>query len=187
MASLSRCPGGHRPPNRSSNSLCLNGIIWQHRSESTLAQVMAWCLTTSSHYPNQCLFIVYGVLRHYLRLISQERLKICILVMSLKITHLTYQPHLPGFNELTHWPLQSLLSLSISDQAKQIWINHWNGLERISIWQYFCQWLHQRFWNEKFQSCWWQTSGAKYFIKMTSLLQRWILNIMKITFSLLLN
>ena len=122
MDSLSRCPGKNRPPNRSINSLCFNGIIWRHRS--IMAQVMACCLTASSHYRNQCWLIVCEILRHYLRLISQKRLKKPILVMSLKITHLRYQP---GFNELTHWLLQSLLSLSISYQAKQVWINHWNG------------------------------------------------------------
>ena len=37
-----------------SNSLCPIDAIWRHRSESTLAQVMACCLTAPSHYMNQC-------------------------------------------------------------------------------------------------------------------------------------
>ena len=36
------------------NSLGPNDTIWQHRSGSTLAQVMACCLTAPSHYLNQC-------------------------------------------------------------------------------------------------------------------------------------
>ena len=32
--------------------------IWRHRSESTLAQVMAWCLTAPSHYLNQYWFLI---------------------------------------------------------------------------------------------------------------------------------
>ena len=38
--------------------------IWQHRSRSKLAQVMACCLTASSHYLNQCWLIINGVLWH---------------------------------------------------------------------------------------------------------------------------
>ena len=42
-----------------SHSYCLNSLkpsdaIWRPRSGSTLAQVMACCLTTPSHYLNQC-------------------------------------------------------------------------------------------------------------------------------------
>ena len=40
------------------NSLLPGDGIWQHRSGSTLVQVMACCLTAPSHYLNQCwLFI----------------------------------------------------------------------------------------------------------------------------------
>ena len=39
---------------KSINSLRPNDAIWQHRSGSTLAQVMACCLTAPSHYLNQC-------------------------------------------------------------------------------------------------------------------------------------
>ena len=40
------------------NSLWPSDAIWQHRSWSTLAQVMACCLAAPSHYLNQCWFIV---------------------------------------------------------------------------------------------------------------------------------
>ena len=38
--------------------------IWRERSGSTLAQVMACCLTALSHYLNQCWLIISKVQRH---------------------------------------------------------------------------------------------------------------------------
>ena len=46
------------------NSLRSSEAIWRHRSGSTLAQVMACCLTASSHYLNQCWLIISKVLWH---------------------------------------------------------------------------------------------------------------------------
>ena len=43
------------------NSLWPNDPIWRHRSGSTLAQVMACCLTAPSHYLNQCWFTISKV------------------------------------------------------------------------------------------------------------------------------
>ena len=43
------------------NSLWPSDAIWQHRSGSTLAQVMACCLTAPSHYLNQCWLIISEV------------------------------------------------------------------------------------------------------------------------------
>ena len=40
------------------NSLWPNDAIWRQRSGSTLAQVIACCLTAPSHYPNQCWLII---------------------------------------------------------------------------------------------------------------------------------
>ena len=40
------------------NSLWPTDAIWRHRSGSTLAQVMACCLTAPSHYLNQCWLII---------------------------------------------------------------------------------------------------------------------------------
>ena len=60
------CPGG----DESSmiwwdvNSLRPSDAIWPHRSGSTLAQVMAFCPTTPSHYLNQCWLIISKVLWH---------------------------------------------------------------------------------------------------------------------------
>ena len=46
------------------NSLWPNDAIWRHRSRSTLAQVMAYCLTAPSHYLNQCWLIFSKVQWH---------------------------------------------------------------------------------------------------------------------------
>ena len=42
-------------------SLGPNNAIWRQRSGSTLAQVMACCLTAPSHYLNQCWLIIWKV------------------------------------------------------------------------------------------------------------------------------
>ena len=46
------------------HSLWLSDAIWWQRSGSTLAQVMAWCLTAPSHYLNQCWLIISEVQWH---------------------------------------------------------------------------------------------------------------------------
>ena len=46
------------------NSLRLNDAIWPHRLRSTLAQVMACCLTAPSHCPNKFWFIINKVPWH---------------------------------------------------------------------------------------------------------------------------
>ena len=46
------------------NSLWPSDAIWRHRSMSTLAQVMACCLTAPSHYLNQCWLMIREVLWH---------------------------------------------------------------------------------------------------------------------------
>ena len=46
------------------NSFWPSDTIWCHRSGSTLAQVMAWCLTAASHYLNQYWLIISEVLWH---------------------------------------------------------------------------------------------------------------------------
>ena len=68
------------------NSLWPIDAIWQHRSGSTLAQVMACCLTASNHYLNQywphyngiwlyqaeggCVYHIYTISQHYSRNIN---------------------------------------------------------------------------------------------------------------------
>ena len=46
------------------NSLWPSDAIWQHKSRSTLAQVMACCLMVPSHYLNQCWLIISKIQWH---------------------------------------------------------------------------------------------------------------------------
>ena len=46
------------------NSLWPSDAIWRQGTESTLAQVMACCLTAPSHYLNQCWLIISKILCH---------------------------------------------------------------------------------------------------------------------------
>ena len=46
------------------NSWWPSDTIWRHKSGSTLAQVMAYCLTTPRHYLNQCWLIISQVQWH---------------------------------------------------------------------------------------------------------------------------
>ena len=46
------------------NSLWTSDAIWRHRSGSTLAQVMACCLTAPSHYLHQCWLVISKVPLH---------------------------------------------------------------------------------------------------------------------------
>ena len=52
---------GHLPQ---VNSLWPSDVIWRQGSRSTLAQVMACCLTAPSHYLNQCWLMITEVLWH---------------------------------------------------------------------------------------------------------------------------
>ena len=53
---------GIKPSDCCVNSLWPSDTIWRQRPGSTLAQVMAWCLTAPSHYLNQCWLIISKVL-----------------------------------------------------------------------------------------------------------------------------
>ena len=57
-------PGGDKWP---------SDAIWRHRSRSTLAQVMACCLTAPSHYLNQCWLIISKFLWYSLDIIIIRR------------------------------------------------------------------------------------------------------------------
>ena len=78
------------------NSLRPNDAIWRHRSQPTLAQVIAWCLMAASHYLNQCWLPIREVIWH-----SPEKKAIPQRIISLNIDLLNLLQHLPGANELT--------------------------------------------------------------------------------------
>ena len=72
-----------------------------HRSYSTLAQVMAWWLTASNHYLNQCWFITKGVLWHSPESNFPASVQLLFCRMSLETTPFKPLPQLPEANELT--------------------------------------------------------------------------------------
>ena len=85
---------------QSVNSLWPNDTIRRHRSGSTLAQVMACCLTAPSHYLNQCWLIISKVLYHLSEDLIKGVLKVPMSKASLKIEFLKLHPNPPGANEL---------------------------------------------------------------------------------------
>ena len=92
--------------------------IWRDKSCSTLDQVMACCLTAPSHYLHQCWFIISEVFQHS----PEGNFTGNTFDMSLKITNLRLQPHLPGVNELTlTWPWPSLTCCSEMFAPTIIW------------------------------------------------------------------
>ena len=82
------------------NTLGSGDAIWHHKSGSTLAQIMACCLTAPSHYLNQCWLILSEVLWHLLeRNFTGGALAIILFyVFELNLQQLL--PYLPGANEL---------------------------------------------------------------------------------------
>ena len=92
----------------SSRWLVIIAAIWWHGSGSTLAQVMAWCLTAPSHYLNQCWLIINEILWHSFTWgwFHRKFSRYLILIWIWKVSIL--QPNLPGVNELTLFNLQGL-------------------------------------------------------------------------------
>ena len=83
------------------NSLWPGDAIWRHGTRSTLAQVMACCLTAPSHYLSQCWLIIREVYSIHLgRLSSSEDLKKAINEKRLKMVALKWHPGFPGATEL---------------------------------------------------------------------------------------
>ena len=80
-----RAPPRHRSEQEIQlNALWLSGATWQNRSRSTLAHVMACCLTAPSHYLNQYWLLSSEVLWHSPE--SNLRVpKLLFCIMSLKI------------------------------------------------------------------------------------------------------
>ena len=84
-------------------SLWPGDTIWRHGTRSTLAQVMACCLTAPSHYLNQCWLIIVEVPWHLSQGVIRRYVKIAINKSRLKIAVLKWHLGLPGANELKPW------------------------------------------------------------------------------------
>ena len=81
------------------NSLWPCDVIWWHESVSTLAQVMAWCLTAPSHYLKQCWLVICAVWQNSHESNFTGVPKLLFYISSLRMTFLKLLPHLPGLNE----------------------------------------------------------------------------------------
>ena len=85
-----------------SNSLWPSEVMWWHRSGSTLAQVMACCLTAPIHYLKQCWLIIStdqwclckGNFTRDIPAINHEN--------QLQFAKIKFLSNLPGTNELSH-------------------------------------------------------------------------------------
>ena len=81
------------------NWLSPGDATWRQGTRSTLAQVMACCLTAPSHYLNQCWLIIGEVHWHPSQALSLDDVKIPIKKYRLKISVLKWHPGLPAINE----------------------------------------------------------------------------------------
>ena len=90
------------------------------RSGSTLAQVMACCLTAPSHYLNQCWLIIHGVLWHSPKIHSTGSAQNIILLNELKkCTCKSNSASLRGQWVYSLWPRDTIW--------RQIWVNIGSG------------------------------------------------------------
>ena len=97
---------------RPCNSLAPSDTIWRQRSGSTLAHVMACCLTAPSRYLNQYYFFL-STLRSYgnhPRALSWEDLKINTNKARMRLEFLKSYPDLPGTSELNEDEVWVILS-----------------------------------------------------------------------------
>ena len=84
------------------NSLWPSDAIWWHRSESTLPQLMACCLTAPSNYLNKCWLIIAKVLWHSFDNRFSTYAQPSITEIRFEIGYLKFYSDLPGANELNH-------------------------------------------------------------------------------------
>ena len=106
------------------NSLRPSDAIWRQGHLSTLLQVMACCLTASSHYLNQCGLIISEVLWHSPEGNFTLHAKAAIL-MSLKVIPFWIAATSPKVNELTQCNsgcpnMVSYVGIIIGDQQSSV-------------------------------------------------------------------
>ena len=100
------------------NKLCPTDATWWHRSGSTLAQIMACCLTVQSPFLNQCWFLSVRFRWHSNESNFTVGAPAAILYHELKIILLKLLPHLPGASEFN----QKLNLLKISNLDVNMYI-----------------------------------------------------------------
>ena len=89
-------------PMSSTHSLWAGDDIWRQRSGSTLAQVMACCLTAPCHYLNNVDWSSVKSSDIRIRAISQQMPQPSITKICLKITCLKFHSNFPRPNELIY-------------------------------------------------------------------------------------
>ena len=83
-------------------SLWPSDARWRHRSESTLAWVMACCLTTQSHFLTHCWLIIKWIMLHSLKgSFTGNAQEFCSWYVFENWANLILQANLAGTNELT--------------------------------------------------------------------------------------
>ena len=90
------------------NSLWLSGVIWWHRSGSTLVQVMVCCWMAPSHYANQSWLLISEILEH-----SPER----NFTLNFQATVL--------YNEFENWLLKYTFEITATS-PRVLWVNSLN-------------------------------------------------------------
>ena len=85
------------------NSLWPNNAILRHGLGSTLAQVMAWCLTAPSHYLNQCWLVIRKIQLHSCDGNFTSDTSVMNDYINMKITHLKCHQNPPGSNKLIEY------------------------------------------------------------------------------------
>ena len=88
------------------DSLWPSDTIWRHKYGSTLAQVMACCLTAPSHYLNQCWLIISKASSIHLSEILQEIQRLSDTEITWKITFLKFVQISQGAKELTWFSMK---------------------------------------------------------------------------------
>ena len=85
------------------NSLWPSDVIWRQGSGSTLAQVMACCLTAPSHYMNQCWLIISKVQRYSSdgSLIKDTSIENCLIKIPFKSSR-------GQWVKINHWNLNKM-------------------------------------------------------------------------------
>ena len=136
------------------NSLWPSDATWQHGSRSTLAPVMACCLTAPSHYRNQCclitweqfhkkcswpFFLIWNMCSKITLLkkhVLPHFLGTCISLirnMHSQMTLVRLLPHLPAANSLTLHGLGRQCSRNETSLKKQCRLHHF----KLSYWIYY--------------------------------------------------
>ena len=99
---------------------------YSDRFGSTLAQVMAWCLTAPSHHLNQCWLCISQAQRYSCQGNFTRDTEV-ISCISLKFTYLKFNSHISVANELTIiW--KSFSCLQFCHHSDEIWWHATRGL-----------------------------------------------------------